>query len=210
MKRIFFSLLLISSFLIITAQEDKMLQQVNFNVGKTFSSFNYQDANGNKDENLSYASGNTYALSVGLGFGKKHLLRPEIIYSELGANSKFLSTPITWRLNYLGFSTAYLFKILQKETISISPGLILGYDYLLSGEQNMGSINYNLKESDIIKTWDINAGLLVNSRFKVTESMSLSFEYRFNMGLNQIEQRDEGEKTKNIAHRALIGLSFKL
>jgi hypothetical protein len=28
--------------------------------------------------------------------------------------------------------------------------------------------------------------------------------------LNQIEKQDQGEKSKNIGHRALVGLSFNL
>ena len=60
------------------AQDGKLIQQVNFNAGRTFSSFLYKNADGNKDENLSYRSGNTYSLSIGLGFGSKHLVRPEI------------------------------------------------------------------------------------------------------------------------------------
>jgi hypothetical protein len=192
------------------AQDGKLIQQVNFNAGKSFSSFLYKDANGNKDENLSYHSGNSYNLSVGLGFGSKHLVRPEIQYSELGAKSSFLDAPVDWKLNYLGVGASYLYKLLNKETISLSPGIIVGYDYLLKGEQTVGNTRYNLTENDALKAWDLNAGLLLNSRFKVTESLYLNFEYRFNMGLNQIEKQDQGEKSKNIGHRALLGLSFNL
>jgi hypothetical protein len=192
------------------AQEGKLIQQVNFNAGKTFSSFLYKDADGNKDENLGYRSGNTYNLSVGLGFGSKHLVRPEIQYSEMGAKSSFLDVPVDWKLNYLGVGATYLYKVLNKETISLSPGVNIGYDYLLKGEQTVGSTRYNLNQNDALKAWDLNAGLILNSHFKVTESLYLNFEYRFNMGLNQIEKQDQGEKSKNIGHKALLGLSFNL
>jgi hypothetical protein len=210
MRKLFLSLTLFASCLGVNAQDGKILQQINFNAGKTFSSFLYKDANGNKDENLSYRSGNTYNISVGLVFGSKHLVRPEIQYSELGAKSSSTDTPVDWKLNYLGVGASYLFKIINKETISLSPGAIIGYDYLLKGEQTIGSVRYNLNENDALKAWDLNAGLLLNSRFKVTESLFLNFEYRFNMGLNQIEKQDQGEKSKNIGQRALVGLSFKL
>jgi hypothetical protein len=170
----------------------------------------YKDANGNKDENLGYRSGNTYNLSIGLGFGSKHLVRPEIQYSEMGATSSFLDAPVDWKLNYLGMGATYLYKVLNKETISLSPGVNIGYDYLLKGEQTVGSTRYNLNQNDALKAWDLSAGILLNSRFKVTESLYLNFEYRFNMGLNQIEKQDQGEKSKNIGHKALLGLSFNL
>jgi hypothetical protein len=210
MKKIIFSLSLLALGFGSKAQEGKLVQQVNFNVGKSFSSFLYKDANGNKDENLGYRSGNTYNLCVGLGFGSKHLVRPEIQYSELGAKSSFLDAPVDWKLNYLGVGASYLYKVLNKETISLSPGVNIGYDYLLKGEKIVGSTRYNLNQNDALKAWDLNAGLLLNSHFKVTESLYLNFEYRFNMGLNQIEKQDQGEKSKNIGHKALLGLSFNL
>ena len=210
MKKLFLSITLFAISFGFKAQDGKLLQQINFNAGKTFSSFMYRDANGNKDENLSYSSGNTYNLSIGLGLGSKHVLRPEIIYSELGAKSSTLDIPVDWKLNYIGVGASYLFKFINKESISLSPGAIIGYDYLLKGEQTIGSARYNLNEIDALKVWDLNAGLLLNSRFKVTESLYLNFEYRFNMGLNQIEKQDQGEKSKNIGHRALIGVSFNL
>jgi hypothetical protein len=210
MKKIILSLSILALGFGSKAQDGKLIQQVNFNAGKSFSSFLFKDANGNKDENLSYRSGNTYNLSVGLGFGSKHLLRPEIQYSEMGAKSSFLDAPVDWKLNYLGVGASYLYKLLNKETISLSPGVILGYDYLLKGEQTIGNTRYNLNQNDALKAWDLNAGLLLNSRFKVTESLYLNFEYRFNVGLNQIEKQDQGEKSKNIGHKALLGLSFNL
>jgi hypothetical protein len=210
MKKIILSLSILTLSFGSKAQEGKLVQQVNFNAGKSFSSFLYKDANGNKDENLGYRSGNTYNLSVGFGFGSKHLLRPEIQYSEMGATSSFLDAPVDWKLNYLGVGASYLFKVLNKETISLSPGVNIGYDYLLKGEQTVGNSRYDLNELDALKAWDLNAGLLLNSRFKVTESLNLNFEYRFNMGLNQIEKQDQGEKSKNIGHKVQLGLSFNL
>jgi hypothetical protein len=210
MKKIILSLSLLVLGFGSKAQDVKRIQQVNFNVGKTFSSFLYKDTNGNKDENLSYRSGNSYNLSIGLGFGSKHLLRPEIQYSEMGAKSSFLDAPVDWKLNYLGVGASYLYKLLNKETISLSPGVIVGYDYLLKGEQTVGITRYDLNQNDALKIWDLNAGLLLNSRFKVTESLYVNFEYRFNIGLNQIEKQDQGEKSKNIGHKALLGLSFNL
>ena len=112
MKKILFTLSIITFSLSAKAQDGKLVQQVNLNVGKSLSSFLYKDAAGNKDSNLVYRVGNTYNLSVGLGFGSKHLVRPEIQYSELGAKSSFLDAPIDWRLNYLGVGASYLFKLL--------------------------------------------------------------------------------------------------
>ena len=210
MNKIIFSLSLLILSFGANAQEAKLIQQVNFNAGKSFSGFLYKDANGNKDENLDFRSGNSYNLSVGLGFGAEHLVRPEIHYSEMGAKSSFLDIPIDWKLNYLGIGASYLYKVLYNESITLSPGLNISSDFLLKAEQTVGSARYNLLENDALKAWDLNAGLILNSRFKVIESLFLSFEYRFQMGLNQIEKKDEGEKSRNLGHKILLGLSFNI
>jgi len=210
MKKILFCSLLIYLMPEIKAQQKKQPESISFYAGKTFSSFMYKDKNGNKDNNLNYTSGNTYGLSAGFNFGKKHMIRPEIVYTELGASSEFLSAPINWKLKYIGLSAGYLFKALNKKNISLSPGLIIGYDYLLRGAQLNGNTQYNLKQDNILKTWDINTGLILNNQINVTKTLDFIFEYRFNIGLNQIENQDKGEQTKNISHRVLAGVSFKL
>ena len=190
--------------------ENKLLQQVNFSAGKTFTTFNFLDNDGKKSDQLSYTSGNTYALSLGLVFGRRHVFRPELLFSEAGAKSEFLDAPINWKLTYLGVGTGYLFKVINKDNFSLSPGIIVGYDYLMKGEQTVGTERYNLVESKILKNWDLNGGVLLNSSFKLTRTMCLNFEYRFNVGFNQIEKKDEGEHTRNLGHKAILGLSFNL
>jgi hypothetical protein len=192
------------------AQGKFRIQQVNFNAGKTFSSFMYKDTGGNADTNLTYTSGNTYNLNIGLGMGAKHLFRAEVAFSELGANSSFMEEPVKWKLNYLGLNVHYLYDLLKKESYSLSTGALIGYDYLLKGEQSVGNKRYDLKESDALKSWNLTAGALLNGRFKVTESLFIIAEYRFGIGMNQIEKKDEGEKTRNICHKATIGLSFNI
>jgi hypothetical protein len=188
----------------------KVLKHLNFMFGKTYSTLKFQDNEGNPNENISYISGNAYSVNLNLPIGKRHVLRPEIIFYEAGASSEFLQIKESWKLNYLGFRTSYLFNILNKKNISLSPGIALGYDYLYKGEQIIGSTRYNLIENKILKNWDMNGGLLLNTCFKVTETFSVSFEYRYNLGLIQIEKKDDGEMTKNRSHLALLGLSFNL
>ena len=52
MRKLVLSITLFAISFGFKAQDGKLLQQINFNAGKSFSSFVYKDANGNKDENL--------------------------------------------------------------------------------------------------------------------------------------------------------------
>ena len=217
MNKIIFCL----SFLLgstVLAQDKKCLTQVNFNIGKTFTSFMYEDAEGNTNENLSYRSGTSYSLNLGFKLGSKHMLRPELIYQQSGAKSTVNNAPLEWSLNYIGAGVGYLYKLLEKESFlgkeyfSLSPGLVLNANYMMSGEQTIGTNRFNITEQDLLKPIDIMASLTLNSRFKVTDNLYINFDYRYGFGLMDIEniEGDENEKTRNMGHMASLGLSFNL
>lgn len=192
------------------AQDSKIIQQINLSYGNTFSGFHYKNDLGQKDENLRLSSGKAYAISLGMNVGERHQIRPEIIYTEAGAKSEFLTNPISWKLNYIGVGASYLFQVFNKGNFMLSTGVIVGYDYLLKGDQFIGYTKYDLKETDAFKPWDMNLGGIIGGRFKVTESISITTEYRYKQGINQIEKKDIGERTKNFSHIAIIGLSFNI
>ena len=211
MNKIIFCL----SFLIgssVLAQDKKCLTQVNFNIGKTFTSFMYEDSEGNANENLSSRSGTSYSLNLGFKLGAKHMLRPEVMYQQSGAKSTVNNAPLEWSLNYIGAGVGYLYTALEKESFSLSPGLVLNANYMMSGEQSIGTNRFNITEQDLLKPIDIMASLTLNSRFKVTDNLYINFDYRYGFGLMDIEniEGDENEKTRNIGHMASLGLSFNL
>ena len=178
----------------------------------------YEDAVGNTNENLNYRSGTSYSLNLGFKLGKKHMLRPELIYQQLGAKSYVDNTIVEWSLNYLGTGVGYLYKLLEKEgflgqeSFTFSPGLVLNANYMMNGEQTIGVNRFNITEQDLLKSFDIMIGLTLNSRFKVSDNFSINLDYRYGFGLMDIEniEGDENEKTRNLGHMASLGLSYNL
>jgi hypothetical protein len=58
---------------VVFAQDKKCLTQVNFNIGKTFTTFMYEDSEGSPNENIRPRSGTSYSLNLGLKIGRKHI-----------------------------------------------------------------------------------------------------------------------------------------
>ena len=172
----------------------------------------YEDSEGNANENLSYRSGSSYSLNLGFKIGTKHMLRPEVIYQQSGAKSTVNNAPVEWSLNYIGAGLGYFYIALEKESFSLSPGLVLNANYMMSGEQTIGTNRFNITEQDLLKPFDLMASLTLNSRFKVTDNLYINFDYRYGFGLMDIEniEGDENEKTRNMGHLASLGLSFNL
>jgi hypothetical protein len=206
MKKLLLSFVVFSTCAL-HAQDKIQINTVNFSVGKNATKFLYQF--GSETKPTQFVNGNAYSLNIGIDLSEKHTLRPELNFYQAGAKTTVDDIPLNWKLSYLGVGFGYLYNLLNKNNISLSPGAVVGVDYMTQGEQTIGINRYDIIESNYLKKLNVSAGLLLNSRFKVTETLFLSFEYRFNFGLNQIEI-DSEEKTRNIGNVGLIGLSFKL
>lgn len=200
--------LLVASLPLFTFSQKKIkVDEINFLVGKNTTKFLY--AFGSETKPTQWINGNSYSLNVNLALAPKHFLRPEVNYYQAGAKSNVDNLALGWKLNYLGLGCGYAYKALSLKTISVSTGASFGLDFLTKGEQTIGNERYSITESNVLKRLNVGTNLFANAQFKVTETLYLQFEYRFGIGLNQIE-KDAGEKTRNISNTALIGLSFKL
>lgn len=190
--------------------EKKTSKEFYLTGGKTFTSFDFIDGSQNIDSSLGFTSGQSFGVGMVFNLNKRHQIRPEINFGEMGANSKFNDSRVTWRLNYLGLHTSYLFRVFDKKRVSISPGVVFGIDYLVSGEQTIGDLRLDVKKEDSFEPIDVNLGLVLNTKVKVTDSFFLFLDYRGQWGVLQIENKDLNETTKNIGHRIMVGVSFKL
>lgn len=183
------------------------LESVNVAGGKTYSSFVYRNSVSQKDEYLSYTGLNSYGLNFNFT-SDKHVLRPELMFRQAGATSESESLPISWRMNYFDVNFAYLYKVIETANFEVSPGLALGAGYMLNGEQFIGETRYNIANNESLKRFDFGFQGITNLKAKINQNFHVSLEYRFGMGISQIENDVNAQQTRNIYHSALLGLGF--
>jgi hypothetical protein len=205
--RILYCLLLTSLSSLSFAQNKVKVSEVNFLTGKNATKFLY--AFGSETKPTQWVNGNSYSLNINVELAPKHILRPEVNYYQSGAKSNVDNLALAWKLNYLGLDCGYAYQFLTLKTIHLSGGTSFGLDYMTKGEQTIGNARYSILETDAMKRINVSNSIFTNAQFKVTETLFLQFEYRFGIGLNQIE-KDTGEKTRNVSNTAFLGLSFKL
>ena len=205
MKAILLSIILFGSSPIFSQKDVRL----NLFYGKNATNFIFKEGLTNKA--TKYAFGDYYALNLGIKVAPKYVIRPEINYYQAGAKSSYNEISLNWKLNYVGVGCAYLGRIVGKDSsmFNLSTGAFFSLDYLLKGSQGIGTTNYNIIQENSLERHNITSALLLNGTYKVTESLFLNFEYRFNFGLNNIE-KDQNEKTRNIGNTGAIGISFKL
>lgn len=183
--------------------------------GKTFSSFIFKNSENINEHKFNYTDGSAFGLNMSFRWKARNMIRPEIIWNQAGAESLYGGNTLVWKMNYASVNIGYLYKIIDKENLyrfTLNAGLALGFDYLMNGSQTINKVSYDLKETNAFKSWDLKTSILLNAKYNITPSFYAGIEYRFGIGLNQIEREDSqyGQKTRNIGHLAGLNLGFNL
>lgn len=185
--------------------------QMHVKAGKVFSTFLFRNSDNNRDETLKYVANNYLGISYDIAVGQRHLFRPEIAYREAGARSQINNLKLSWDLKYFDFNFSYLFKTYGNQKFSLYQGFGPSFGYLLAGEQYTGLNYVDLKENKSLKTTDFGLNFIANAKLRIIDSLYLSVEYRYGLGLQQIEKdaNKPSQVTRNRYHGVLLGLSFK-
>lgn len=210
MKKIYISILAATAYFgSVTAQDKMMLNEITLVGGMNYSSFLFKDSEGSKDKTLDYAMYNSFGANFNFTKGK-HTIRPELMFRQAGAKSDADGLALSWKMNYLDVNFAYLYSILNTNKFSISPGVGIGAGYMLNGEQYIGEVRYSVAETQALKRFDFGFHGLTNFKAYLTESFTISLEYRFGMGITQIENDVNAQISRNIYHSALLGFGILL
>lgn len=177
--------------------------------GKNFSTFIFENSEGNKDQKIDAVMLSSFGVN-GIFSNGKHILRPELLFRQNGAQSEVNSTSVSWQLNYLDLNFGYLYAPLDSKRFSIAPGVAFGAAYMIKGEQFIGTTRYSILESGALSRIDLNIMGICRLRTVLTENIDLSLEYRCGYGILQIERDVTAQKTHNFYQSALLGLGFKI
>jgi hypothetical protein len=189
--------------------QQMQLSEINLIGGRNFSTFSFKDSDGTKDQTLNYVGLNTFGINFNLTAGR-HILRPEISFRQAGAKSDYEGMPLSWKMNYLDVNLAYLVNVLKSERFVVAPGIGLGAGYMLNGEQYIGNTRYSITDTKSLKSFDFCVQGLAHFRANLSKNISLSLEYRFGMGITQIENDVNAQQSRNIYQAALLGIGLRL
>lgn len=184
--------------------------QLHVKSGKTFSTFMFRNSEKTKDESLNHITNNFFGMSYDMHFGKLQVLRPEVSYREAGARSVLNNQKLSWKLNYLDINMAYMLKILDFEKIKLYQGVAPGMGILLAGEQFIGQEYHDLKAEKSLKNIDYGVNFILTSKIKILDNVFLSIEYRYGLGIYQIEsnKNQSTQTSRNRFHGVIFGLAL--
>jgi len=185
---------------------------INLESGMNLSQFDFSDSEITAFKNGSFSPSQHQALS--LGFNLKGDLNLELgaaydKYQVIGKPIDMTSSHLSYDLNYVSASLGleYSFPVQDKVSLLLNGGM--AYNYLLSGFQNMGSVTYDLADSDFednTYSFSVGAGLL----YQMTDATGiyLKYDWRNTMDMKEAEKANESYKLTSYVYS--VGIRFNL
>jgi len=135
-----------------------------------------------------------FMLNVGVGIRKAGAT---MVYDEMN---------YTWDLQYADGRLGIGYMLVKND---IGPYLDVSgyYGYLLRGFQTINNEDFNIKESESINTSDYGIVISPGLQIKLTYEIRTFFEFNYLMGFANME-KDESQKSKNVAYGLTFGFAF--
>lgn len=188
-------------------------QQIYLETGKSSSSFDYKNSQGERLDNLQ--ASNHQFMSLGY---KDNINSKETLYGFLGASyagygavgsDNTLNGIMEWDVNYLELHAGLDFNVFAIKNSAFYLKGVFSTGFLLQGTQNLNSEIINLKNADDFNktmfSFKAGAGFL----HPVSDELSFYVQYLFGKSLNQSGNNDYESlriESHNISFGALIAL----
>jgi hypothetical protein len=180
--------------------------------GKSFSTFNYSNASGDKDVTLEPVSKNNIGFDFFIN-NNRSMIRAELMLRQAGAKATYNGIPVRWDLNYSDFALDYFINLFKsrnsKGTFTFAPGFGFSMGYLLNGYQYINDFKYNLVEKEAFNKTDYMVRGMIHFRTNIAKSFFITAEYRAATSIKQIERADSKESTKNIHQGLIFGVGLR-
>jgi hypothetical protein len=184
------------------------LESIGFYTGINLSGF-LKGGNSNPSLSLKSRVAPTTNIVFDLGI-KRFVLRPELGYSNLGCAGTLGSQELSYKLRYLGFNLGLLFKVVNTDKFSLSPGISYGAAYMTEGEQYIGNARFSNQTLGFLNKVDLTGQVLLRFAWKLSDLACLQSEYRYGLSILNLENNQNNQITRNYFHSLLIGIGFQL
>ena len=203
------SVLFMSIF--ITQAQDKSynINFINLESGINLSQFNFSDSEITAFKNGSFSPSQHQALSLGFNLkGDLDLVLGSAYdkYQVIGKPIDMTSSHLSYDLNYVSASLGLEYSFPIQDKVSLLLNGNIAYNYLLSGFQNMGSVTYDLADSDFednTYSYSIGTGLL----YQMTDATGIYLKYDWS---NTMDMKDANDSYKLTSYVYSVGVRFNL
>ncbi|SDW85143.1 Flagellar motor protein MotB [Lutibacter oricola] len=174
-KSILLLFLIINTFFIYS-------QQIYFETGKTNSTFNYENSQGETLQNIQSSNFNFINLGIRKNIFFKnlygHLNASYNSYGAIGSDIA-LNNYFEWDINYLGVGVGLDYEIYKVKKLSFYVKGLVNTEFLIQGTQVLNNQTYNLVKEDDFDPAIINLRGGLGFIYKATEDVSVFTQYMY-------------------------------
>lgn len=189
-------------------------QDLYFNTGKNFTTYNYFNSKGETNPNIKSSNGAFYEIGY---VNYMNSCRCDLYrfyysasitlneYNAVGGDSVFA---YSWNTQYIGAQATGYYTLFPDATVDLVPKIGFGMSYLLSGSQGIGGVYNSLGNQKEFSGIFFNPSMGLEGVYKWNNYVSLSFGYLLSKSLKL--QSTTPEKLSFTTHQIQFGLHFKL
>jgi hypothetical protein len=197
----------------ITQAQDKScnINFINLESGINLSQFDFSDSEITAFKNGSFSPSQHQALSLGFNLkGDLNLVLGAAYdkYQVIGKSIDMTSSHLSYDLNYISASLGLEYSFPVQDKLSLLLNGNMAYNYLLSGFQNMGSVTYDLADSDFednTYSYSIGTGIL----YQMTDATGIYLKYDWRNTMD-MKEKEANESYKLTSYVYSVGVRFNL
>lgn len=188
-------------------------QQLYLEVGKSLTSFDYKNSQGNSLENLQATSHSLMAI------GYRNQLFTKNLNLSLGANyagygaigsDDAVGNFMEWDVNYAGLNAGLDYKLFNIKKASVYVKGAMSAAFFVQGTQTLKNSVIDLKNNDDFDTPLVNMQIGAGFSHPISENLSFYVQYLYGKSLDMISGDEELKiGSNNVSFGLLIDISKK-
>lgn len=185
--------LLFASFLLLSTIGEA--QQVNTQIGRVSTTFDYKDSEGQKLENLYSDIGFSYAVGYRMPLFERIFLNGDLIYNTYSTfgSDELYGNSYSWRSEYAGLSVGAEGEVWKKRSFTLLARLDVNPQMMTKGTQLINEQAYDLRG---VEQFDkpmvfYRGGLGVNFCAETSLALSLKYMYGIGMGIGSSQDTED-------------------
>lgn len=168
-------------------------QEIYFNVGRNFTTYDYTNSQGEDNPNINSSSGSAYEVGYIFPIGNKLGLAAALTLDEFNATGGNLASNYSWDTNYLGLQGVLKYAVLGGSRSSVTAHVNggLNFNHIISGEQKINGQTFNLTSEEDFKGLFIKPFVGVDIQYFLLDDIALSVGYNYSKNFGMSSGNEE-------------------
>lgn len=189
-------------------------QEFYFKTGKNFTTYDYLNSKGLSNPTLKSGTGNFFE------FGYIHYLShcrcnyyrffysASIVLNDFNATGGNIVNKYTWDTQFIGTQGTLYYSLFPDNDLNVIPKVGFGVTTLLSGNQSIDGLGFELTKEEEFKGAFINPRLGIDFKYSYFKNTSVSIGYSFEKAF-KLATNSSDEKLSFLNHQIQFGLYFE-